>query len=501
MTTMKVWNDPLNPNLNTVAHIFSIDRGISWADAKRRLEHEILPGDLMSGFRRAKRPVHASASMLLAMKRPTGGGGGGKGGSHHHQGEKAGGFAIYRPGTGVASFDMDKDDLDAKYYRPMQYESDADVEEAWTECYESALRSCIHGSNCQLGSDCQIGRRLSRVAILSGSVVRVWGTLEQVISKHETRLSRAERSLRVVRVEINDNNAAPSASSQPSSSAPSPAPAVVEGPSSHVVGVRFPEYLISEVIQTLAMAQQATAGLKQQQASMSAYFNPGGGLGGGKGDIRGGGTRTEPPSAIQTYSMSKAFTKPKQITDFFKPKEPQPVTKGGKLSIEESFPLKPQGNGGGKDREGLGVKKPNQSIFKPKAPPIAGVESEGKANVGTKSLMMIPSVLASSSLVASAPPAQIAIEYISLDNSQEDGGGSVAGEGGVGGKGEKRSLEVVAVESSAAPKTKKARTKEEKVEELMKLCGVNEAEATRNLFLSNGNIEKAADIILQQMTK
>ena len=41
----------------------------------------------------------------------------------------------------------------------------------------------------------QIGRRLTQVTVLTGSVVRVWGTLEAVLSRHEHKLSRVDKAM------------------------------------------------------------------------------------------------------------------------------------------------------------------------------------------------------------------------------------------------------------------------------------------------------------------
>ncbi len=48
----------------------------------------------------------------------------------------------------------------------------------------------------------QVGRRLTQVTILSGSVVRIWGTLENILERNEGSLSKSDRMMRVVRVEL-----------------------------------------------------------------------------------------------------------------------------------------------------------------------------------------------------------------------------------------------------------------------------------------------------------
>ena len=47
-----------------------------------------------------------------------------------------------------------------------------------------------------------MGRRLTRVTILTGSIVRVWGTLETVMERYQLGLSRSDRIMRVVRADF-----------------------------------------------------------------------------------------------------------------------------------------------------------------------------------------------------------------------------------------------------------------------------------------------------------
>jgi hypothetical protein len=47
-----------------------------------------------------------------------------------------------------------------------------------------------------------VGRRLTRVTILAGSIVRVWGSLERVLERAQGMLSRSDRTMRVVRADF-----------------------------------------------------------------------------------------------------------------------------------------------------------------------------------------------------------------------------------------------------------------------------------------------------------
>jgi hypothetical protein len=51
----------------------------------------------------------------------------------------------------------------------------------------------------------QVGRRLTKVTMLSGSIVRVWGALESVLARYEGILSKSDRTMRVVRVAFGDS--------------------------------------------------------------------------------------------------------------------------------------------------------------------------------------------------------------------------------------------------------------------------------------------------------
>lgn len=42
--------------------------------------------------------------------------------------------------------------------------------------------------------------------MLSGSVVRIWGALERILSRHEHQLSRSDRTMRVLRVDLGPGN-------------------------------------------------------------------------------------------------------------------------------------------------------------------------------------------------------------------------------------------------------------------------------------------------------
>ena len=102
----------------------------------------------------------------------------------------------------------------------------------------------------------------------------------------------------------------------------------------HIVGVRFPSALLSEVSQTLHAQHQAASLL---------------GLGARGGAASAAGSRVESPSPVDARSLAKAFTAPKVITDFFRKQE----------AVQPTVQLKQEGTPcaqlDGKKREGGAV--------------------------------------------------------------------------------------------------------------------------------------------------
>ena len=62
----------------------------------------------------------------------------------------------------------------------------------------------------------QVGKRLTKVSMLSGSIVRVWGALESVLVRSESILSKSDRTMRIVRVNAGEATSLIGASLWPS---------------------------------------------------------------------------------------------------------------------------------------------------------------------------------------------------------------------------------------------------------------------------------------------
>lgn len=166
-------------------------------------------------------------------------------------------YAIHRPATGSSSFDLDADELRSRYVRVAA----ADAAAPWAEAYEAAAHACLHGAACAAGRDCTIGRREGVVTLLTGSVVRMWDCLERVLRRHEGALPRADRTMRIVRVDLGDGTLP-------------------------IVGLRYPTHLLPEVVATLA-----TTTTRQDAAGTAPLRRP-----------------DDPVTPIDERCMKRAFT-------------------------------------------------------------------------------------------------------------------------------------------------------------------------------------------------
>lgn len=79
-------------------------------------------------------------------------------------------------------------------------EDDPTLDAGWTFLYDHFLHTCLHGPACRI-TQCQAGKRMVEVCVLSGAVVRIWGVLQHVLERKEAVVSKAERGMRIVRVE------------------------------------------------------------------------------------------------------------------------------------------------------------------------------------------------------------------------------------------------------------------------------------------------------------
>ncbi|KAK9855114.1 hypothetical protein WJX84_007868 [Apatococcus fuscideae] len=270
-TPQVLWVD-VHSGLRTLRTDLTMDRGLSFEVAKAKAARESMPSD-RSGFRRSRQPMFGRSMYILALQKPG----------------QPNLFSICRPNTGVSYFDMESDELNSKYQRI----SEEEAQEGWEDVYDASFRACMHGPGCQQGPDCQVGRRLTSITILSGSVVRVWGTLESLLERHQGMLSRNDRTMRCARVEFKDGDDVTA-----------------------LIGVRYPAQLLGDVVATLSKAQELISAPTQvegapvlQKATLEAAA-----MGAG------GAIRAEPPTPVDKKSLAKALRPPQTMLNFFKPK-------------------------------------------------------------------------------------------------------------------------------------------------------------------------------------
>jgi hypothetical protein len=270
-----VWADPATGQV-TLSHALSVDRGVPWEAAAARLACERRPGD-RSAFYAGRRPAPGSGSTLwlLGLQRP------------------GGAFLVVRPNTGPAGWLMEPDELHAAYQRVEESEAEAPWQAAWA----ASLTRCSHGLNCRVGAECSVGRRMQPVAILAGGVVRIWDALERCLQRHEFELSRADRALRVVRVELGGGGDGGEA----------------------LIGVRFPGHLLAEVIDSL----RAGAGAAGAPAAAAAA------------------PRLEAPTPIDARALKAAFQAPRDLRSFFSAAAKRPAEGGAGAAPAAKRPRSP----------------------------------------------------------------------------------------------------------------------------------------------------------------
>ena len=214
----------------------------------------------------ARRPVGATAAAAEA-EAATNGGGGGEDNDTETLSHVPHNYVIVRPNTGVAQNESTLSDIARVYDRCV---SEAAARRRWTEIYNQTLERCIHGASCAAvaeGLDCRVGCRTQSVFLLSGSVVRVWQTLQRVLTaagRAEAVPRGTDRLLPLVRARLPNGE--------------------------RCLGIRYPEVLIDAAhseIQRQARAAEAKAAAAVAAAS----------AGGNCGDDGGGDAATAAASA------------------------------------------------------------------------------------------------------------------------------------------------------------------------------------------------------------
>ena len=265
--------------------VVAIDRGVGYAEARGALRrHAKLFGGLRprDGFYRMRREMYGRPQVILALTKP---------GSRNT-------FAVTRPNTGASFFEMELEDLDAKYAKveiaetATEDETIGDEEStedetarqlrlAWTETFELTEVGCMHGSACA-SETCRIGTRKVRCCIVSGAVVPSWGVLEKVLERHAERFPRSDRGMRAARVVAEDGT--------------------------KVVGIRYPEELLEEVRDKLVREWAARDDAERRRDSGDA-----------DGDLGGSrlGLGADAVTPVDARCARRAATAPKTMRSFF----------------------------------------------------------------------------------------------------------------------------------------------------------------------------------------
>ena len=267
---LEFWRDPNNARAITVRHDLTVDRGVSFAMAleRRRLASD---GGDMDGFYQSRRPQWGRHLPILALRKP---------------GQRSA-FVITRPNTGQSYFEMDSEDLRAKYQ--LKSDDDDELRSTWDAIYDATLHDGFPPGH-------EAGRRLSNVCLLGGSVVSLWGVLETTLRKKEHQIAKSERSMRVVRAELDDG--------------------------SRVIGVRFPAAFLGDVLVGLLSSSSMDAG----NEAASVQLTP--------------SSQVEAPASVKPKQLERAKSKPRTIASFFQKKAPR-------QAVDDEGGLGGSGGGGG----------------------------------------------------------------------------------------------------------------------------------------------------------
>ncbi len=235
-----------------IRHDVEVDRGMSFEEAlalfkqQQRSEEDVPVDDEDDGMEALTRPgfyqmrgdPNRKRRLLICLARPAT--------------LARDVYMLSRPNIGAHAGKKPREDLLKAYQRVEDLEQ---ARRVWDDQFDWAQNRCIHGDGCVRGG-CNSGKRVLRFSILTGSVVPLWNRLEKTLKTahlHDVGgLSRQERSMRILRVEL--SGAAAMGESSPSSR-------LVE----RLVGVRWPNELrdaLGEALETMqwdAAARRAIA--------------------------------------------------------------------------------------------------------------------------------------------------------------------------------------------------------------------------------------------------
>lgn len=141
---------------------------------------------------------------------------------------------LTRPNTGAGRSELERDELLAKYSR---VRSLSEAAEGWRQ---------LHALTASADSESNLTSRLCELAILSGTLTPLWSTLQSLVKEHSAHLTRAERQLKVVRIQTTDT-------------------------AERIVGVRWPQRLHEPLAERLALLRAAKAGFAAGAPASAAF--------------------------------------------------------------------------------------------------------------------------------------------------------------------------------------------------------------------------------------
>ncbi|CAH3183124.1 unnamed protein product, partial [Porites lobata] len=277
-----VFSDFQRGLMETKRMTVNVDRGIGWDSAVKQLQDN--GKNKFDGFYCSKREQKGRRLYLLAIQKES---------STHL-------FNITRPNTGRSPFEEEKADLLHKYNRI----SVEDAEAGWKARYERTRDHCIHGLGCKTGPSCKTGCRITQIHLLCGGIIPLLSALEMAMAKNADKigLSKESRSLRVVRVELDNGQ--------------------------RLGGLRYPEQLIPE----------ATLFLKEQKLLDAVIDKQNGVLSSTEPSLRQPSKASrafeEAETPINQRTLTKATTPPVTIKNFFKPKTVERSPESNKSASE-----------------------------------------------------------------------------------------------------------------------------------------------------------------------
>ncbi|EDV27087.1 uncharacterized protein TRIADDRAFT_54670 [Trichoplax adhaerens] len=274
----EIFTEVKRGNVSTKQVTLCVDRGIDWPTVLK-LYHEQAT-DPLDGFYCSRNRYFNRKFYLFALYK-----------AHLDV------FSVVRPNTGFSSYMENSKDLLQKYHKLDL----SDAENGWKEQYNSTELACIHGGSCKFGSYCTVGIRINRVHIICGGIIPMLSLLESMLTNcaRKYNLSKEQQTLRIVRVQLDDGR--------------------------KIVGLRYPEPIISEVTTVLKWAVQQrllkNQGLLDSATRLPTVLQEGSCyaladavlltvVGGAK-------LITEDDDHVNERLLKRAFTKPLSIRNYF----------------------------------------------------------------------------------------------------------------------------------------------------------------------------------------